>query len=94
MQRYHFSLSQEYESSFEVWAVGFWPPETGEEMEERVCTLRTEYKEEALRARGSGSRGGGAPLGKARGSDWGSSTGGPAAPSLRHPGGPGWRTGC
>lgn len=54
-----------------------------------------EYKGEALRVRRSGSRGGGgvrgggiqwrygeAPLGKARGSEWGSSTGGPAALSL------------
>lgn len=53
-----------------------------------------EYKGEALRARRSGSRGcvcvcggaqwryGEAPLGKARGSEWGSSTGSPAALSL------------
>lgn len=55
-----------------------------------------EYKGEALRVRRSGSGGGWwcvcvwgtqwrygeAPLGKARGSEWGSSTGGPAALSL------------
>lgn len=67
----------------------------------RLSAHVTEYKGEALRARRSGSRGGGgrwgygeAPLDKARGSEWGSSAGGPAALSRRRPRGPGWRTGC
>lgn len=84
MQRYHFSLSQEYLSSFEVWVVEFWPPETGVEVERKgsVCTLTLSVKGEYLGTKGRGpGRGrqgpGRLPRGKARGSEWWSSTGGP-----------------
>lgn len=87
MQRCHFSLIQDYVSSFEVWVVGFWPPATGEEVGEQgpraLLHTHTEWEGGALGPPGPGKR------------VWGwSRTEGPAALSLGRPGGPSCRTGC
>lgn len=64
---------QEHTASFEVWMVGFWPPESGEEGTcVPICTLTLSVEEGPGRAAGAG-----APWAKARGCEGWGSAGGP-----------------